>query len=63
MFKNLKYKIASLLTIASFIAVPLAIPAMASADIQSNLCQGTNVASDTTSTDCGTSGQGNDNSL
>ncbi|MFA5004360.1 MAG: pilin [Candidatus Saccharimonadales bacterium] len=47
MFKNIRYKIASLLAAVTMVAVPLAVPVAVSAqDIQSNLCQGANLSVD-----------------
>jgi cytochrome bd-type quinol oxidase subunit 2 len=52
MFRNLRNTIVSLLAAATLVAVPLAVPALASADggtgIQSNLCGGATLTVDST---------------
>jgi hypothetical protein len=61
MFRNVRNTMVSLLAAAVLFAVPLAMPAMASAagaDIQDNLCSGTSLSVDGTGNCSSTTGQG-----
>jgi len=60
MFRNLRTTIVSLLSAATLLLVPIAVPAMASAaDIQGNLCGGTDLSVNS-SAGCGNTSQGTD---